>query len=167
MILARQGHAHSEQQKMPKRPTSSQKKRKPFQRETPEELLQRDFTGDCYRAALEWASATKGQGWTVVHGTIRNLEVGRLRHAWCERGEEVIDLAMPVGMKKVQTGSLLSSCRAGCHQEIPRRTCRAAVHTEPPLRPLGRMGATARLVADRVGEEAKRFSVKDQEAPFR
>lgn len=85
---------------MPKKPTSAPKKRKPFQRETPEELLQRDFTGDCYHAALEWASATKGQGWTVVHGTIRNLEVGRLKHAWCERGEEVIDLAMPVGMRK-------------------------------------------------------------------
>jgi len=78
----------------------NRKKRKPFQPDTPEDLLRRDFTGDCYHAALEWASATKGQGWTVVHGTIRNLEVGRLKHAWCERGEEVIDLAMPVGMRK-------------------------------------------------------------------
>ena len=78
----------------------NRKKRNPFQPDTPEDLLQRDFTGDCYHAAVEWASATKGQGWTVVHGTIRNLEVGRLKHAWCERGEEVIDLAMPVGMRK-------------------------------------------------------------------
>jgi len=86
--------------KMPKKPTSNQKKRKPFQRETPEELLQQDFAGDCYRAACEWASATKGQGWNVVHGTVRNFEKGRLKHAWCERGEEVIDLAMPVGMRQ-------------------------------------------------------------------
>jgi hypothetical protein len=87
---------------MPKKPTSRPKKRKRslLEPDTPEELLQRDFTGDCYRAAVEWASATKGQGWTVVHGTIRNLEVGRLRHAWCERGEVVIDLAMPVGMRE-------------------------------------------------------------------
>jgi hypothetical protein len=76
------------------------RKRKPFQPDTPDDLLQQDFTGDCYRAACQWASATKGQGWTVVHGTVRNLEKGRLNHAWCERDEEVIDLAMPVGMRE-------------------------------------------------------------------
>jgi hypothetical protein len=85
---------------MPKKPTPSQKGRKPFQRETPEDLLQQEFSGDCYRAACQWASATKGQGWTVVHGTVRNFEKGWLKHAWCERGEEVIDLAMPVGMRE-------------------------------------------------------------------
>jgi hypothetical protein len=85
---------------MAKKLNSKPKKRKPFQRETPEELLQQDFTGDCYRAAVSWASATKGQGWNVVHGTVRSFEKGRLQHAWCERGEEVIDLAMPVGMRQ-------------------------------------------------------------------
>ncbi len=78
----------------------NQKKRKPFQADTPEDLLRQDFTGDCYRAAVEWASASKAQSWTVVHGTVRNLEVGRLKHAWCERDEAVIDLAMPVGMRQ-------------------------------------------------------------------
>ena len=76
------------------------RKRKPFQPDTPEDLLQQDFTGDCYRAAAKWASASKGQGWNVVHGTILNAQAGRLKHAWCERGEEVIDLAMPVGMRE-------------------------------------------------------------------
>jgi hypothetical protein len=75
------------------------RKRKAFQPDTHEELLQRDFTGDCYRAAVSWALASKAQGWSVVHGTVRNLEAGRLKHAWCERGDDVIDLAMPVGMR--------------------------------------------------------------------
>ena len=75
-------------------------KRKPFQPDTPEDLLQQDFTGDCYGAAVKWASASKGQGWTVVHGTILSERMGKqIGHAWCERGEAVIDLAMPVGMR--------------------------------------------------------------------
>ncbi len=75
------------------------RKRKLVQLDAPEDLLRQDFTGDCYHGAYKWASATRGQGWTVVHGSVRSLEVGRLNHAWCERGEEVIDLAMPVGMR--------------------------------------------------------------------
>jgi hypothetical protein len=83
---------------------SKKTKRKPFQPDTPEDLLRRDFTGDCYRAAVEWASTTKGQGWTVVHGTVLSAHAGTLKHAWCERGEEVIDLAMPVGMREFTRG---------------------------------------------------------------
>ena len=76
------------------------RKRKPFQPDTPEELLQQDFTGDCYRAAYSWASATKRQGWTLVHGSVLSVRAGKpIDHAWCERGEEVIDLAMPIGMR--------------------------------------------------------------------
>jgi hypothetical protein len=75
-------------------------KRKPFQPDTQEDLLRENFTGDCYRAAYKWASASRREGWSLVHGTIRSLEVGRLKHAWRERGDDVIDLAMPVGMRK-------------------------------------------------------------------
>jgi hypothetical protein len=76
------------------------KKRKPFQPDTPEDLLKQDFTGDCYRAAYSWASASKGQGWTLVHGIVLSERAGkRMGHAWCERGEDVMDLAMPVGMR--------------------------------------------------------------------
>ena len=85
---------------MKRKMAAHQKKRKPFQLDTPNDLLQKDFAGDCYRAACQWASATKGQGWIVVHGTVRNFEKGRLKHAWCERGDAVIDLAMPVGMRE-------------------------------------------------------------------
>ena len=76
------------------------KKRKPFQPDTQQDLLTQDFTGDCYRAAYSWASASRGQGWTVVHGTVMSERTGkRMNHAWCERGEDVMDLAMPVGMR--------------------------------------------------------------------
>ena len=85
---------------MAKKLPPNQKKRKPFQPDTPEDLLRQDFAGDCYRAACKWASASKGQGWTVVHGIVLNAQVGQLKHAWCERGEAVVDLAMPVGMRE-------------------------------------------------------------------
>ena len=76
------------------------KKRKPFRPDTQQDLLTQDFTGDCYRAAYSWASASRGQGWTVVHGTVMSERTGkRMNHAWCERGEDVMDLAMPVGMR--------------------------------------------------------------------
>ncbi len=78
-------------------------KRKPFQPDTPEDLLKQDFTGDCYRAAYSWASASRGQGWTLVQGTVLSETAGkRMNHAWCERGEDVMDLAMPVGMRDFQ-----------------------------------------------------------------
>lgn len=83
--------------------TRNQSKRKLLQPDTPKDLLRQNFTGDCYRAAYKWASASKGQGWTVVHGTVLNAQTGRLKHAWCELGEAVIDLAMPVGMRKFKT----------------------------------------------------------------
>ncbi len=76
------------------------KKRKPFQPDTPEDLLRQDWTGDCYRAAYSWASALKRQGWFLVHGIVLNAQVGQLKLAWCERGEAVVDLAMPVGMRE-------------------------------------------------------------------
>ena len=85
---------------MKRKTAKNQKKRKPFQPDTPEDLLRRDWAGDCYRAAYSWASALKEQGWTVVHGIVLNAQVGQLKHAWCERGEAVIDLAMPVGMRE-------------------------------------------------------------------
>ena len=85
---------------MKRKTTTNQKKRKPFQPDTPEDLLKQDFTGDCYRAAYSWASTLKRQGWTLVHGIVLNAQVGQLKHAWCERGEAVVDLAMPVGMRE-------------------------------------------------------------------
>ena len=41
---------------------------------------------------------TKDRTWTLVHGTVFSGELGkRIEHAWCERDDKVIDLAMPVG----------------------------------------------------------------------
>ncbi len=75
-------------------------KRKSFQPDTPDDLLQQDFTGDCYRAAYRWASASKQQSWTLVHGTVLSGRLEkRIGHAWCERGDDVMDLAMPVGVR--------------------------------------------------------------------
>ncbi len=39
-------------------------------------------------------------GGFVVHGSVLSLLAGkRIDHAWCERGEVIVDLAMPDGMK--------------------------------------------------------------------
>ena len=43
------------------------------------------------------------QAWSVFHGTVLSEKVGRrIQHAWCERGELVLDLAMPVGSRIIE-----------------------------------------------------------------
>jgi hypothetical protein len=39
----------------------------------------------------------------VVHGTVLSEKAGKqIEHAWCERGEWVVDLAMPVGARVIE-----------------------------------------------------------------
>jgi hypothetical protein len=65
-----------------------------------ENILERDWTGLCYTAALRWAREAENRDWLVVHGTVLSERAGkRIEHAWCERGEWVVDLAMPVGAR--------------------------------------------------------------------
>ena len=66
----------------------------------PEELLIKDWTGDCYGASMAWIAAVEEPDWLVVHGTVWSNAVGkRINHAWCERGGLVVDLAMPIGAR--------------------------------------------------------------------
>jgi len=47
---------------------------------------------------LKWIRVTKDSSWTLVHGTVFSGELDkRIEHAWCERGDKVVDLVMPVG----------------------------------------------------------------------
>ncbi|HWB14128.1 MAG TPA: hypothetical protein VG826_33185 [Pirellulales bacterium] len=67
-----------------------------------ENIFEHDWTGLCYTAALRWAREADDEGWMVVHGTVLSEKVGkRIEHAWCERGDWVVDLAMPVGARFV------------------------------------------------------------------
>ena len=67
------------------------------------ELLQQEWSGLCYSAAMRWITAVKEFDWTVVHGTVVSEKVGkRIEHAWCERGDMVVDLAMPVGSRIIE-----------------------------------------------------------------
>ncbi len=64
------------------------------------DTLERDWTSLCYTAALRWAREAEDDGWVVVHGTVLSERAGkRIEHAWCERGNLVVDLAMPVGAR--------------------------------------------------------------------
>ena len=68
-----------------------------------EDILEKDWTGLCYTAALRWAGEAEERDWLVVHGTVLSERVGkRIEHAWCERGETVVDLALPVGTRIVE-----------------------------------------------------------------
>jgi hypothetical protein len=68
-----------------------------------EELLKQEWGGRCYTAAMRWITVARDHDWIVVHGTVLSEQVGRrIDHAWCERGEVVVDLAMPVGSRIVQ-----------------------------------------------------------------
>jgi hypothetical protein len=65
-------------------------------------ILERDWAGLCYTAALRWAGAAEDRDWVVVHGTVLSGTTGkRIGHAWCERSEFVVDLARPVGARIV------------------------------------------------------------------
>ena len=60
------------------------------------ELLRKDWDGLCYEAADKWVRAAEELNWQVVHGTVFSGELGkRIEHAWCERGDVIVDLAMP------------------------------------------------------------------------
>jgi hypothetical protein len=66
-------------------------------------LLERDWTGLCYTAALKWVGALANRDWRLVHGSVLSVSDGkRINHAWCERGEMVVDLARPVGARSVE-----------------------------------------------------------------
>jgi hypothetical protein len=66
-------------------------------------LLLRDWTGLCYTAAMRWITVSKEPGWVVVHGTILSVEDDkRIAHAWCERGEVVVDLARPIAARIIE-----------------------------------------------------------------
>lgn len=68
-----------------------------------ESLLEQDWTGLCYTAVLKWVGASESRDWVVVHGTVLNDQAGkRIDHAWCERGEVVVDLARPVGARIIE-----------------------------------------------------------------
>jgi hypothetical protein len=68
-----------------------------------EELLVHEWGGLCYTAALRWVTVAKDFDWIVVHGTVWSEKIGkRIDHAWCERGDVVVDLVMPVGSKMIE-----------------------------------------------------------------
>lgn len=66
-------------------------------------LLEQDWTGDCYGAAMAWITAAEEDDWIVVHGTVLSERAGkRIEHAWCERDRFVVDLAMPIGSRLIE-----------------------------------------------------------------
>ena len=70
--------------------------------EEQEEVLQQEWDGLCYSAAMRWITATKESGWQVVHGTVFSGELERrIEHAWCEYGDIVVDLALPPAVRVI------------------------------------------------------------------
>lgn len=68
--------------------------------ETERELLQSDWSGLCYTAAMRWAKDAKKLNWWLVHGTVFSGAIEkRIGHAWCEHRDTVVDLTMPVGSR--------------------------------------------------------------------
>ena len=67
------------------------------------ELLEQEWGGLCFRAALRWIMVSNDSDWVVVHGTIMSKKGGkRIGHAWCERDNNVVDLTMPVGSRIIE-----------------------------------------------------------------
>lgn len=71
--------------------------------EEEQDILEMDWEGLCYTGAIRWATESKEPDWVLVHGTVLSERVGkRIEHAWCESGEVVVDLAMPVGLRIIE-----------------------------------------------------------------
>lgn len=69
----------------------------------PEDILEQDWTGNCYRAVLAWVKVAEEDDWEVIHGTVLSERAGkRIDHAWCQRDRFVVDLAMPVGSRIIE-----------------------------------------------------------------
>ena len=59
------------------------------------ELLQKEWSGLCYSAAITWAREAQEFDWKVIHGTVFSPEhEKRIEHAWAERGDVIVDLTM-------------------------------------------------------------------------
>jgi len=81
-------------------------------------VLQQVWDGLCYSAAMRWITATKDSDWQVVHGTVFSGELEkRIEYAWCERGDLVVDLAMPVPARVIERGQYYRVIRP----EVSRR----------------------------------------------
>jgi hypothetical protein len=61
-------------------------------------ILAHDWAGLCYTAALRWVLNAEDTDWDLVHGSACSPTDGkRIEHAWCERGNYVLDLTFPAG----------------------------------------------------------------------
>ena len=70
---------------------------------TVDDILERDWTGLCYTAALKWVGVLDNRDWRLIHGSVLSVSDGkRINHAWCENGDIVLDLARPVGARVVE-----------------------------------------------------------------
>lgn len=46
----------------------------PVESDSEEDILEQDWTGLCYRAALRWAGEAEERDWVVVHGSVLKRE---------------------------------------------------------------------------------------------
>ncbi len=78
--------------------------------EKEQKLLDGNWSGLCYTAALRWISDAKMHDWQLVHSTVYSgaLEK-RIEHAWCERNGVVVDLTMPAGSKVFSEASFYTT----------------------------------------------------------
>jgi hypothetical protein len=88
--------------------------------EEADNLLERDWTGLCCTAALRWAREAEDRDWLVVRGTALSERAGkRLEHAWCERGDWVVDLALPVGARVIERATYYRVLRPEMRKAYP------------------------------------------------
>ena len=75
----------------------------PASTDDPDEMILQDWGGLCYTAALRWVGASANSDWVLVHGEVGDEKVsGRVKHAWCEHDDRVVDLTMPDAMRIIE-----------------------------------------------------------------
>ena len=94
---------------------------KPTQPADERHVMLRDWTGLCYTAALAWLGEADEEDWVVVHGTVvTGKEQRRIAHAWCERGDLVVDLAQPAENRMLMKEVYYKSAKPEVHKVYSR-----------------------------------------------
>lgn len=87
-----------------------------------DEPLTMDWENLCYGAVLRWAKDADEDDWVVIHGTVFSGRVGkRIDHAWCERGEVVVDLTLPIGHRIVKKETYYNACKPQIDRAYPAK----------------------------------------------
>ena len=101
-----------------------------------EDLLERDWTGLCYTAALRWADEEEHRDWVVVHGTVLSEKLGKASNTLGARAASSSSISPCRSVHESSNASSTIECSgqtcAAC--TLPTRPCFSRRNTSTMVR---------------------------------